>query len=92
MVARRLVGRPSASVSMIEAGGKTFGVEEMAAYDPRPPVRGIEGLLVVDASAIPILPSCSAHAPATMPAERAADFLTGVAARVSGGAQGMHAS
>ena len=71
--------RESCSTFFHCAGTAKMGVDEMAVCDPRLNVRGVEGLLIADASVIPVLPSCNTHAPVTMIAERAADFLTGAA-------------
>jgi choline dehydrogenase len=49
--------------------------DPMAVVDPRLKVRGVDGLLVADASIIPRIPTCNTHAPVTMIGERAAEFL-----------------
>jgi choline dehydrogenase len=49
--------------------------DRMAVLDERLQVRGIDGLRVADASAMPLMPSGNTHAPTMMIAERAADFL-----------------
>ncbi len=71
--------RMSCSTFFHCAGTAKMGTDEMAVCDPRLNVRGVAGLSIADASAIPVLPSCNTHAPVTMLAERAADFLTGAA-------------
>jgi choline dehydrogenase len=84
--ARRLSGsqaelfvRESCSTFFHTCGTAKMGTDALAVVDPRLGVRGVEGLTIADASVIPILPSCNTHAPVTMLAERAADFLTGAA-------------
>lgn len=52
-----------------------MGSDEMAVTDPTLRVRGVDGLMIADASVIPIIPTCNTHAPVTMIGERAADFL-----------------
>lgn len=49
--------------------------DPMAVVDASLKVRGIDGLMVADASIIPIIPTCNTHAPVTMIGERAAEFL-----------------
>jgi hypothetical protein len=49
--------------------------DPMAVVDARLNVRGVDGLLVADASIIPRIPTCNTHAPVTMIGERAAEFL-----------------
>ena len=44
--------------------------------DDRLHVQGIEGLMVADTSAFPVVPTRGPHATAVMLAERAADFLS----------------
>jgi choline dehydrogenase len=58
-------------------GTCAMGSGEEAVVDPRLRVRGIDGLRIVDASVIPIIPSCNTNAPVVMIAERAADFILG---------------
>jgi choline dehydrogenase len=69
--------RESCSTFFHACGTAKMGADALSVVDPRLRVHGVEGLTVADASAIPILPSCNTHAPVTMLAERAADFLTG---------------
>ena len=71
--------RDSCSTFFHCAGTAKMGTDALAVCDPRLDVHGVEGLSIADASVIPILPSCNTHAPVTMIAERAADFLTGAA-------------
>lgn len=49
--------------------------DPMAVVDTGLKVRGIDGLMVADASIIPTIPTCNTHAPVTMIGERAAEFL-----------------
>ena len=63
-------------------GTCAMGVDENAVVDPFLRVRGIDGLRIVDASVIPIIPSCNTNAPVVMIAERAADFVLGPEAPV----------
>jgi choline dehydrogenase len=48
-----------------------------AVVDPELRVRGLEGLRVVDASVMPVIPGGNTHAPTVMVAERAADLVRG---------------
>jgi choline dehydrogenase len=71
--------RESCSTFFHACGTAKMGIDEMAVVDPRLRVRGVEGLMIADASVIPVIPTCNTHAPVTMIAERAADFLLGAA-------------
>lgn len=52
-----------------------MGVDALAVLDPRLRVRGVQGLRVVDCSAMPTLVSGNTNAPAVMLAEKAADLV-----------------
>ena len=67
--------RESCSTFFHTCGTCAMGSAGHAVVDPRLQVRGIDGLMIADASVIPIIPSCNTHAPVTMIAERAATFL-----------------
>lgn len=49
--------------------------DERYPLDPRPRVRGVEGLRVIDASAFPRIPSGNTNAPTIMVAEKGADMV-----------------
>ncbi len=54
-----------------------MGSDEEAVVDPELRVRGLQGLRVVDASVMPIIPGGNTNAPVIMVAERAADLIRG---------------
>jgi choline dehydrogenase-like flavoprotein len=51
--------------------------DELAVVDPQLRVRGLEGLRVVDASVMPLIPGGNTNAPTMMVAERASDLIRG---------------
>ena len=60
-------GHPACSAAM--------GTELDSVLDPQLRVRGVAGLRVADASALPRIPRANTNAPAIMIGERCADFI-----------------
>lgn len=73
----RAFARRSVSTYHHQVGTCRMGVHELAVVDPQLRVRGISGLRVVDASIMPVVPSCNTNAPAIMVGEKAADLILG---------------
>ncbi|HEU0191146.1 MAG TPA: mycofactocin system GMC family oxidoreductase MftG [Mycobacterium sp.] len=73
------VGHPIWSTSQHLCGSAPMGTEadETAVLDPRCRVRGVDGLWVIDGSALPTIPSRGPHATIVMLAHRAAEFVVG---------------
>ena len=63
-----------------------MGSGEDAVVDPELRVRGVDGLRVVDASIMPVIPGGNTNAPAIMVAERGADLIRGVSATAASAA------
>jgi len=58
-----------------QVGTCRMGVDAGAVVDPALRVRGVEGLRIADASAMPVVPSGNTHAPTVMIGERAAELV-----------------
>ncbi len=56
-------------------GSCTMGLDALAVVDPRLRVVGIEGLRVIDASIMPIIPSANTNAPSIMVGEKGSDMV-----------------
>ena len=67
--------RDGCSTFFHTCGTCKMGTDDLAVTDPRLRVRGIDALMIADASVIPTIPTCNTHAPVTMIGERAAQFL-----------------
>jgi choline dehydrogenase len=52
-----------------------MGGDEASVVDPRLRVRGVEGLRVIDASIMPIMPAANTNAPSIMVGEKGADLI-----------------
>ena len=58
-----------------QAGSCKMGTDDLSVVDPELRVRGVAGLRIADASAMPVVPSGNCHAGILMMAERLADWL-----------------
>lgn len=68
--------RSTANTIYHPVGTCKMGVDETAVVDPALRVRGIDGLRVVDASVMPIIPSGNTNFPTMMIAEKAVDLIS----------------
>lgn len=73
----RAFARRSVGTYHHQAGTCRMGVDDLAVVDPQLRVRGVDGLRVVDASVMPVVPSCNTNAPAIMVGEKAAGLILG---------------
>ena len=69
--------RETAQGALHPCGACKMGSDAMAVVDPQFRVRGLDGLRVVDTSAMPFVPSGNLNGPVIMMGERAADFVKG---------------
>jgi choline dehydrogenase-like flavoprotein len=74
-----VVGAGSAGAALAACGSCKMGSPDdpSAVVDPTCRFIGVDGLSVVDASIIPVIPRANTHLTAVMIAERAASFLIG---------------
>jgi choline dehydrogenase len=73
--ALREFARNGCSTFFHPVGTAKMGRDDKAVVDSRLAVHGLDGLMIADASVIPVIPTCNTHAPVTMIGERAAAFL-----------------
>ena len=69
--------RSTATTVYHPCGTCRMGSDEAAVLDPQLRVRGVDGLRVVDASAMPLVPSSNIQPAVMMLAERSVDFMRG---------------
>jgi choline dehydrogenase len=67
--------RDNCSTLFHPCGTAAMGTGPDAVVDPSLAVYGVDGLRVVDASVIPVIPTCNTQAPVVAIAERAADLI-----------------
>jgi choline dehydrogenase len=73
--------REHCSASFHPCGTAAMGTGQDAVTDPELNVAGVAGLRIADASVIPVIPAGDIEAAVVAVAERAADLITGKAAR-----------
>ncbi len=69
--------RATATTVYHPCGTCRMGSDDAAVLDPQLRLRGVDGLRVVDASAMPLVPSSNIQPAVMMMAERAAGFMRG---------------
>jgi choline dehydrogenase len=70
--------RREAETALHPSGTTRMGVDDMAVVDPATMrVHGLDGIRVVDASVMPLIPNGNIYAPVMMLAEKAADLILG---------------
>jgi choline dehydrogenase-like flavoprotein len=67
--------RANCSTVYHPCGTNRMGTDAMAVVDPALRVRGMEGLRVIDASVMPMIPSSNIHPATIMVAEKGADLV-----------------